>query len=93
LEKDKHIWEDLADLDPLWAVSSFSEYRFRKWDTGQFFKTGDEEISKLMQACLQMGYPKGTECVLDFGCGVWEDVQERWQNILNNATELMSPKI
>jgi len=70
LEKDKHIWEDLADLDPLWAVSSFSEYRFRKWDTGQFFKTGDEEISKLMQACLQMGYPKGTECVLDFGCGV-----------------------
>ncbi len=23
-----------------------------------------------MQACLQMGYPKGTECVLDFGCGV-----------------------
>jgi SAM-dependent methyltransferase len=70
LEKDKHIWEDLADLDPLWAVSSFPEYRFRKWDTDQFFKTGDEEISEVLQACLQMGYPKGTECVLDFGCGL-----------------------
>jgi ubiquinone/menaquinone biosynthesis C-methylase UbiE len=70
LEKHKHNWEDLAELDPLWAILSFSEYRFGKWDTGQFFKTGDEEISKVMEACLQLGYPKGTECVLDFGCGV-----------------------
>lgn len=70
LEKHKHNWEDLAELDPLWAILSFSEYRFGKWDTGQFFKTGDEEISKVMEDCLQLGYPKGKECVLDFGCGV-----------------------
>ena len=70
LEKHKHNWDDLAELDPLWAILSFSEYRFGKWDTGQFFKTGDEEITKLMQSCLQLGYPKATERVLDFGCGV-----------------------
>src|SRR5215213_6879845 len=70
LEKHKHNWEDLAELDPLWAILSFSEYRFGKWDTVRFFKTGDEEISKVMQACLQLGYPKETEYVLDFGCWV-----------------------
>ena len=70
MEKHKHNWEDLAELDPLWAILSFSEYRFGKWDTVRFFKTGDEEISKVMQACLQLGYPKETEYVLDFGCGV-----------------------
>jgi hypothetical protein len=79
LNEIKRDWEDLADIDPLWAILSFSEYRFGKWDTGQFFKKGEEDISKVMQTCLQLGYPKETYNVLD-------------QNILNYAMALISRK-
>jgi ubiquinone/menaquinone biosynthesis C-methylase UbiE len=70
LKEIKRNWDELAEMDPLWAVLSFQEYGFGKWDTRQFFRTGDEEISKVMQACLQLGYPKETHNALDFGCGV-----------------------
>ncbi len=61
-------WEDLAHLDPLWAILSDSEKRFGGWDWEEFFTSGQREIDALMSSS---GFAPGDNGrVLDFGCGV-----------------------
>jgi ubiquinone/menaquinone biosynthesis C-methylase UbiE len=61
-------WEDLAELDPLWAILSDHQKQFGRWDLEEFFASGQHEIDALMQAC---GIGKGSKGrVFDFGCGV-----------------------
>lgn len=69
-KRHKQDWDDLAELDPLWAILSSSERQHGKWDIGDFFLTGEKEIRKLMGYALQKGYIKEQKTVLDFGCGV-----------------------
>jgi len=68
--KHKQEWEDLASLDPYWAILSDPDRRHGKWDSAEFFLTGDTEITKVMEIASQLGYPSGRELALDFGCGV-----------------------
>lgn len=61
-------WEDLAHLDPLWAILTESEKKFGKWDRQEFFASGQREIDALMVSC---GFNTGNNGrALDFGCGV-----------------------
>ncbi|HXO32487.1 MAG TPA: class I SAM-dependent methyltransferase [Candidatus Acidoferrales bacterium] len=61
-------WEDLAELDPLWAILSNEEKQFRRWDVVEFFASGQREVDDLMEVC---GFKRGSNGrVLDFGCGV-----------------------
>ncbi len=60
----------MAAIDPLWAIMSSPEKRFRNWELEEFLRTGEEEISSLMQLADQMGLPKQRRCAIDFGCGV-----------------------
>lgn len=61
-------WEDLAHLDPLWAVLSDNAMQFGRWDHAEFFASGQREIDALMSSC---GLKQGNNGrVLDFGCGV-----------------------
>lgn len=61
-------WEDLARLDPLWAVLSDNAMQFGRWDRAEFFASGQREIDALMRSC---GLKQGNHGkVLDFGCGV-----------------------
>lgn len=61
-------WEDLAELDPLWAILSDNQKQFGRWDLEEFFASGQREIDALMQACGRKQGSSGR--VLDFGCGV-----------------------
>jgi 2-polyprenyl-3-methyl-5-hydroxy-6-metoxy-1,4-benzoquinol methylase len=61
-------WEDLAQLDPLWAILSNNEKQFRKWEQEEFFGSGQLEIDALMSSCRLAHGNNGR--VLDFGCGV-----------------------
>lgn len=70
LKKHAQDWEELGDLDPLWAIASYDPKRFGKWDLEEFFQTGEDEIQKAMTIALRLGYPKEYETALDFGCGV-----------------------
>jgi len=70
LEKLKEEWDDLAIIDPLWAILSDPKQRFNKWENDEFFSTGDKEIETIMKTAVAIGYPKYREKVLDFGCGV-----------------------
>lgn len=63
-------WEEMAAVDPLWAIMSNPEKRFGKWKLDEFLSTGQEEISNLMQLAEQLGLPKQRRCAIDFGCGV-----------------------
>jgi 2-polyprenyl-3-methyl-5-hydroxy-6-metoxy-1,4-benzoquinol methylase len=64
----KREWEDLAHLDPLWAILTEKKKQFGKWDREEFFATGQAEIDALMRSC---GFSSGNNGrALDFGCGV-----------------------
>jgi SAM-dependent methyltransferase len=61
-------WEDLAVLDPLWAILSDRSMQYGRWNKEEFFASGEREIAALMKAC---GIERGDNGrVLDFGCGV-----------------------
>jgi SAM-dependent methyltransferase len=44
-------WEDLAQLDPFWAILSDSRMQFRRWSREEFFASGEREIASLMSGC------------------------------------------
>src|SRR5271165_2090401 len=63
-------WEDLAVLDPMWAVLSEPQHQFGKWSPDEFFSTGADEIGRLRERLLALGYPDKFKSALDFGCGL-----------------------
>ncbi len=63
-------WEEMAAIDPLWAIMSSPEKRFGNWELNEFLRTGEEEIANLMQSADQLGLPKQRRRAIDFGCGV-----------------------
>ncbi len=66
---DKRDWEDLATLDPLWAVL-FRSTQFGRWNLDSFFRTGEDQIAAVIDKARHLGYPIKWESALDFGCGV-----------------------
>ena len=63
-------WEELASLDPLWAILSDPAKRFGGWDLDEFFRSGAEDVSQLMEKAGQLGLPRARRRAVDFGCGV-----------------------
>lgn len=63
-------WEEMAAIDPLWAILSSPEKRFGNWELNEFLRTGEEEITSLMKSAEQLGLPKQRGRAIDFGCGV-----------------------
>lgn len=63
-------WEEMASLDPLWAILSAPEKRFGNWDLNEFLRTGEEEIAALMSAASRLGVPRQFRHAIDFGCGI-----------------------
>jgi len=66
----KKDWDELAELDPLWAIATNPEKKFGKWDKDEFFQSGEKEIEKIISQCKNLGYPSEFQHALDFGCGV-----------------------
>ena len=69
-DDDRREWEELATLDPLWAIATRPGKRFDRWDTDAFFAGGQRRIARLMAAAECLGHPRGRARALDFGCGV-----------------------
>lgn len=63
-------WEEMAAIDPLWAILSSPEKRFGKWELSEFLSTGREEIATLMRSAKKLGLPRQQRRAIDFGCGV-----------------------
>ena len=63
-------WDDLAELDPLWAILSAPDKRYGRWGRAEFFETGRLEIDSVLEGARELGRPARWERCLDFGCGV-----------------------
>ena len=63
-------WEEMAALDPLWAILSSPEKRFGNWELQEFLRTGQEEIANLLQSAQQFGLPAKRRRAIDYGCGI-----------------------
>lgn len=70
LERHKQEWEELAKVDPLWAICTDAEHRGGRWELAKFFDTGEAEISEVIKASDDLGEPVRRGRALDFGCGV-----------------------
>lgn len=66
----KQDWENLGEMDPLWAVLSDKSKRFNNWNLEDFLKTGEIEVESVYSVIkdLKLDLNKGE--MLDFGCGV-----------------------
>jgi ubiquinone/menaquinone biosynthesis C-methylase UbiE len=42
-------WEEMAAIDPLWAIMSAPEKRSGSWDINEFLRSRQEEISELIK--------------------------------------------
>ncbi len=70
LEQARRQWDELAALDPLWAILSYRRMKFGRWDQDEFFAEGERHVERLLERARQLGHPQRWESALDFGCGV-----------------------
>jgi SAM-dependent methyltransferase len=56
-------WEDLARLDPAWAVLSDPARKHNRWDREEFLATGRAAVAPVVALA------PAREAALDFGCG------------------------
>jgi SAM-dependent methyltransferase len=70
LKRHQRDWEDLARLDPLWAIASTPEKRFGGWDEEEFARSGERKVAGLLKRLESLCLPERRERALDFGCGV-----------------------
>jgi ubiquinone/menaquinone biosynthesis C-methylase UbiE len=73
---DKHIgeiqrdWNDLAEIDPLWAIAADDRKSHGKWELDEFFETGRQRVSHVLAVVRAAGRTARPGKALDFGCGV-----------------------
>ena len=70
LRQDKREWEDLADLDPMWAILSKSGTRDGGWQHDDFHESGRVEIERVMDRAETLDLPRQRRVAVDFGCGI-----------------------
>jgi len=70
IKKLQKNWDEFGKTDPLWAILTFPHKKGNKWQIDEFFKTGVEEIKKVMKYAEGLGINFPLRKALDFGCGV-----------------------
>jgi SAM-dependent methyltransferase len=70
LERLRRTWENLGRRDPMWAVLSDPAKAGGRWDRGEFFATGENDVAWLRAWLQQLGVDLPAGDALDFGCGV-----------------------
>src|ERR671910_443066 len=70
IDRQAQDWNELARLDPHWAILTSPGKRFGGWDSDEFFATGTAEAEAFMRRAEQLGLPRERGRALDFGCGL-----------------------
>lgn len=68
--RHRRDWEDLADVDPLWAILSDPERRGGRWELEEFLSTGEADVERVLRVARELTRPRSRDRALDFGCGV-----------------------
>jgi len=69
LEQTRRDWEDLAEVDPYWAIAGNADLKYGGWDRDEFFRSGERVVADVMAAGEALGRPLARGAALDFGCG------------------------
>jgi SAM-dependent methyltransferase len=70
IQEQKRDWEELGELDPLWAVLSDPQRQYGRWDIDQFFETGAHDVAAIFEIADRLERPQNHDRALDFGCAV-----------------------
>ena len=70
MRANRRAWNDWGLIDPLWAILTEPDLKHGRWDLEQFWRLGEDEITRVMSTAATLGYPAGNAAALDFGCGV-----------------------
>jgi SAM-dependent methyltransferase len=70
MRRQQRDWDDLADVDPLWAVVSDPARRGGRWDLDEFLATGVGDVERVLRRARELERPRTWGRALDFGCGV-----------------------
>jgi len=70
LAAHRRDWDDLAKVDPLWAILSYADRKHGKWDFDEFLATGLKEADGIVAVMERHRFPIERRAALDFGCGV-----------------------
>jgi predicted O-methyltransferase YrrM len=65
-----HNWDQLGQRDAMWSILTLPGTRGNRWKQAAFFRTGDEEVQRLLRHLDELGVPPRTGRALDFGCGI-----------------------
>jgi len=70
LKEVQKNWDKFGKTDPLWSILTDPAKKGNKWNVDEFFKTGIDEISGVMDYLKTLNIIFYTKKALDFGCGV-----------------------
>jgi len=70
VRRHQRDWEELAEVDPLWAVLSDPARRGGRWQLDEFLATGEADAERVLRVASGLGRPARRGRALDFGCGV-----------------------
>lgn len=63
-------WDDLAKIDPMWAICSDPTKGQNKWEVAEFFATGKQQIQRVLETIHGLGVVLNNGTALDFGSGI-----------------------
>ena len=70
LDQLQKRWDEWGRRDPFWVILSDPKKVEGRWDSDEFFATGEREIALLLQTISELGQELRRGRALDFGCGV-----------------------
>jgi SAM-dependent methyltransferase len=70
LEQLQLHWDDLAEIDPMWAICSDPDKQYGGWDIDDFLHTGCLELNRIFTWIEQQGLQLTYGVAVDFGCGI-----------------------
>jgi ubiquinone/menaquinone biosynthesis C-methylase UbiE len=63
-------WDELAQVDPMWAILAQKGKENRRWNSEEFFLTGEKTLKSIIEKIYHQGISIKFGRALDFGCGI-----------------------
>ena len=71
MPKYQQDWENLAQLNPEWAIlTTDTQKKQSHWDSTEFFATGEKDINEFLTHAKELSIELKMGEALDFGCGI-----------------------
>ncbi len=81
----KKSWEELAIIDPFYAILTRENKFGKRWEKEEFYKTGRIQVDGIFQFLQAKNISVNWESALDYGCGVGrlsEALADSFRNVL-----------